>query len=228
MKRTLLTIILSTVFGAHAENVPTEAVKRIEASNVVLKEIMDSPDKGIPKDLLEKAHCVVVVPGLKTGGFIVAAKYGKGVIACRKAGGGWKGPATVRVEGGSVGFQIGAGEVDTVLLIMNESGANKIMRSEFKIGGEALAMAGPVGRSAQAETDAYMRAEILGYSRSRGVFAGVAITGTTLREDLDDNAAIYNRRLSNIEILQSGRSTPPPMGKTFLATLSKYSVWEKK
>ena len=158
----------------------------------VLQEIMNSPDKGIPQDLLDKAHCIAVVPGLKTGGFMVGAKYGKGVLACRKVGGGWRGPATVRIEGGSVGFQIGAGEVDTVLLIMNQSGAEKMMRSEFKIGGEAAAMGGPVGRNVQAETDAYMRAEILGYSRSRGVFAGVAITGSTLREDLDDNTAIYN------------------------------------
>jgi len=228
MNSAALTMALCAAFGADAKDAQPEAIKRIEASSVVMKEIMDSPDKGIPKDLLEKAHCVVVVPGLKTGGFIVAAKYGKGVIACRKAGGGWKGPATARVEGGSVGFQIGAGEVDTVLLIMNESGASKIMRSEFKIGGEALAMAGPVGRSAQAETDAYMRAEILGYSRSRGVFAGVALTGSTLREDLDDNTVIYNRRLSNREILETGRSTPPPAGKAFLATLRRYSVSEKK
>ncbi|HEY3442201.1 MAG TPA: lipid-binding SYLF domain-containing protein [Paludibaculum sp.] len=228
MTRTFLALSLSAAYLAAEKNEPAEAIKRVEASTRVMEEIMASPDKGIPKDLLDKAHCVVVVPGLKTGGFIVGAKYGKGVVACRKDGGGWRGPATVRVEGGSVGFQIGAGEVDTVLLIMNASGAEKLRRSEFKIGGEAAAMAGPVGRAAQAETDAYMRAEILGYSRSRGVFAGVAITGSTLREDLGDNAVIYGRRLSNLEILEDARGTPPAPAKTLLATLDSYSRWEKK
>ncbi len=211
-----------------AKDADPAAVRRIEEASRVLTEIMEAPDQSIPKDLLDKAHCVVIVPGMKTGGFIVGAKYGKGVLMCRKTGGGWKGPGTVRVEGGSVGFQIGAGEVDSVLLIMNQSGAERIMRSKFKIGGEAAAMAGPVGRKAQAETDAYLRAEILGYSRSRGVFAGVALTGSTLRQDLDDNAAIYQQRLSNVDILENGRGTPPQAASSLASALTKYSAWEQK
>jgi len=205
-----------------------EAIHRIREANRVLTEIMDSPDKGIPQELLDKAHCIVIVPGMKTAGFLVGAKYGKGVLMCRKERGGWKGPGTVRVEGGSVGLQIGGGEVDSVLLIMNRSGAERIMRSKFKIGGEAAAMAGPVGRKVQAETDAYMRAEILGYSRSRGVFAGIALTGSTLRQDLDDNAVVYKQRLSNIDILENGRGTPPEAGRMLASTLNKFSAWEQK
>ena len=185
------------------------------------------PDKGIPQDLMDKANCVAIIPGLKQGGFIVGAKYGKGVLTCRKPKGGWKGPATVRVEGGSFGLQIGGGEVDVVLLIMNQAGADKIMNSQFKVGGEAGAMAGPVGRTVQAETDAYMRAEILGYSRSRGVFAGVALAGSTLREDLDDNETMYGRRLTNKEILE-GRVASPAAAKPLMTTLNRYSMWEKK
>jgi SH3 domain-containing YSC84-like protein 1 len=226
MKRELLTLLLATS-GLLAGNA-SDASKRVEEANQVFQEIMAAPDKGIPQDLLDKAHCVVIVPGLKQGGFIVGAKYGKGVMACRKAAGGWRGPAAIRVEGGSVGFQIGVGEVDTVLLIMNERGAEKIMKSEFKLGGEAAAMAGPVGRSGTAETDALMHAEILGYSRSRGAFAGVAISGSTLREDIDDNEALYGRRLTNVQILSEGTGKPVASGKSLMATLAKYSVWEKK
>ena len=151
MMRNLVLFAAAAVAASAADNQPAEAVNRIQEADTVLHEIMDVPDKAIPQDLLDKAHCVAIVPGLKKGAFIIGAKYGKGVMMCRQKGGGWKGPATVRVEGGSVGFQIGGGEVDVVLLIMNESGANKIMNSQFKIGGEASAMAGPVGRTVQAE-----------------------------------------------------------------------------
>jgi len=227
MKREVLTLLLATSSLMIAKDA-ADAGKRVEESNTVFKEIMAAPDKGIPQDLLDKAHCIVIVPGLKEGGFIVGAKYGKGVMACRKASGGWRGPAAVRVEGGSVGFQIGVGEVDTVLLVMNERGAEKMMKSEFKLGGEAAAMAGPVGRSAAAETDALMHAEILGYSRSRGAFAGIALSGSTIREDLDDNTANFGRRLTNVEILDQGKGKASATGQSLLATLTKYSVWEKK
>lgn len=228
MIRTFLGLAAVASLAFAAKDEPAEAVKRIHDANVVLEEIMSVPDKGIPQDLLDKAHCVAVIPGLKQGGFIVGAKYGKGVLMCRKAHGGWKGPGTVRVEGGSFGLQIGAGEVDVVLLIMNRSGAEKIMRSQFKVGGEAGAMAGPVGRTVQAETDAYMRAEILGYSRSRGVFAGVALTGSTLREDSDDNLAIYGKRVSNEELLDRGNFPTPASARRLVDTLNRYSRWETK
>ena len=229
MMRNLVLFAAAAVAASAADNQPAEAVNRIQEADTVLHEIMDVPDKAIPQDLLDKAHCVAIVPGLKKGAFIVGAKYGKGVLMCRQKGGGWKGPATVRVEGGSVGFQIGGGEVDVVLLIMNEGGANRIMSSKFKIGGEASAMAGPVGRTVQAETDAYMKAEILGYSRSRGVFAGVALTGSTMREDLDDNNAIYQQRLTTKQILSAADApAPPEAAKKLIATLNTYSRWETK
>src|SRR5215831_7690627 len=134
------------------------------------------PDKGIPQDLLEKAHCVVIVPGLKKGAFIVGGKYGKGYLSCRKrSGAGWSAPGTVRIEGGSIGFQIGGSETDVIMLVMNERGADRLLSSKFTLGGAGEVAAGPVGRPATAETDAYMRAEILSWSRDRGIFAGVSL-----------------------------------------------------
>ncbi len=213
-----------------ADHKAGEPVKRVEEANHVFQEIMSMKDSSIPKDLLDRAHCAVIVPGLKQGGFIVGAKYGKGVLLCRKASGGWRGPATVRIEGGSVGLQAGAGETDLVLLVMNERGAQKLLRSEFKIGGQAAAMAGPVGRTVQAETDAYLQAEMLGYSRSRGVFAGIALQGSTLREDLDDNEVLYGRRVTNEQILEGTADLPnqPAAVRDLTASLTRYSTWEKK
>jgi SH3 domain-containing YSC84-like protein 1 len=217
----------ASTFGA--SNQEPEAAKRVHEATAVFKEIMDAKDAGIPQDLLDHAHCAVIVPGMKHGAFIVGAKYGKGVLMCRKAGGGWAGPATVRIEGGSFGLQAGGGETDLILLVMNERGAQKLLKSEFKIGGEAGVMAGPVGRTVQAETDAFMRAEMLGYSRSRGVFAGVALEGSTLREDLNDNRALYGSRVSNEEIMNGAVSVSRNSGAGELArTLDRYSSWEKK
>ena len=217
----------ATVFGG--SNQESEAVKRVHESTEVFKEIMTAKDAGIPKDLLDRAHCAVIVPGMKQGAFIVGAKYGKGVLMCRRAGGGWAGPATVRLEGGSFGLQIGGGETDLVLLVMNERGAQRLLKSEFKIGGEAAAMAGPVGRTVQADTDGFMRAEMLGYSRSRGVFAGIALEGSTIREDLNDNKALYGRRVSNEEIFSNGMNLPRNAEEKELArTLNEFSSWEKK
>src|SRR5207249_3318602 len=165
-----------------------EPVKRLEEAAAVFSEIMDTPDKSIPQDLLDNAHCIVIVPGLKKGAFIVGAQYGKGYLSCRnKNGAGWSAPGAIRIEGGSVGFQIGGSETDLVMLVMNQRGAEKLLSSEFTVGAEGEVAAGPVGRSSSAETDASMRAEILSWSRSRGVFAGIALKGATLREDLDDN-----------------------------------------
>ena len=229
LQKQLIAASLLATAAAFGEHKQTESLKRVHESTVVFTEIMDAKDRGIPHDLLDKAHCAIIVPGMKHGGFIVGAKYGKGVLMCRKAGGGWRGPATIRLEGGSVGFQIGGGETDLVLLVMNERGADRRLKSEFTIGGEAAAMAGPVGRTVQADTDGFMRAEMLGYSRSRGVFAGIALEGSTLREDLDDNQAIYGKRLSNEEIMQSHvPPTPKPVGRELARTMNRYSTWEKK
>lgn len=227
MNLRLITLVAALAGSALAKE-EAKAVQRIEEARAVFQEIMDAGDKSIPVDLLEKAHCVAIVPGLKKGAFIVGAKYGKGVLLCRRPGGGWTGPAAVRIEGGSFGLQIGGGEVDLVMLVMNERGAEKLVKSEFKIGATAEAMAGPVGRSAQAETDAYLRAEILGYSRSRGAFAGISLQGSTLREDSDDNEAVYGKRLTNEEILFSGKVPVPSAGKPLVTLLNRYSMWEKK
>jgi lipid-binding SYLF domain-containing protein len=204
---------VSTVLAAEPE-----AVKRIDESAKVLDEIMAAPDKGIPVDLLNKAQCVAIIPGVKRAGFIVGAKYGKGVLTCRDAKYGWTGPSTVRVEGGNFGLQIGGGETDVVLLVMNERGAEKIRKSQFTLGGDAAAMAGPVGREAAAKTDAYMSAEILAYSRSRGVFAGITLEGATLRSDDDDNAKIYGKRVDHQDIL-TGKIPPPPEAKPLYSAL---------
>jgi SH3 domain-containing YSC84-like protein 1 len=199
-------------------------VKRLEEAAAVFAEIMATPDKGIPQDLLEKAHCIVVVPSLKKGAFIVGGKYGKGYLSCRNKGGeGWSAPGTVRIEGGSVGFQIGGSETDVIMLVMNERGADRLLSSKFTLGAEGEVAAGPVGRSATAQTDAYMRAEILSWSRSRGVFAGIALQGATLRQDVDDNATLYGKKLENREIVTQGIRAPKAAGK-LLALLNKYSA----
>ena len=205
-----------------------EPVKRLEESATVFSEIMATPDKGIPQDLLAKAHCIVIVPGLKKGALIVGGKYGKGYLSCRKKSGvGWSAPGTVRIEGGSVGFQIGGSETDVILLVMNERGADRLLSSKFTLGGEGEVAAGPVGRSATAQTDAYMRAEILSWSRSRGVFAGISLQGATLRQDLDDNAVLYGKKLENREIVTQ-RIKPPRSALKLLSLLNKYSARESK
>ena len=168
-----------------------EPLQRLDEAVAVFQDIMATPDRSIPQDLLDNAHCIVIVPGLKKGAFIIGGKYGKGFISCRRQGGGWSAPGTVRVEGGSLGFQIGGSESDVVMLVMNERGAAKLLSSKFTLGGEGEVAAGPVGREASAQTDAKMHAEILSWSRARGVFAGISLQGATLRQDLDDNAVMY-------------------------------------
>jgi lipid-binding SYLF domain-containing protein len=198
-----------------------EPAKRLGEAAAVFSEIMATPDKGIPQDLLDKAHCIVVVPSLKTAAFVVGAKFGKGYLLCRNSGG-WSAPATVRIEGGSVGFQIGGSETDLVMLVMNQGGRDKLLQSKFTLGAEGSVAAGPVGRTATAQTDAQMHAEILSWSRSQGLFAGVALEGATLREDLDDNAAIYGSKLENRDIVTSGRPAPRSAAR-LMYLLNKYS-----
>lgn len=201
--------------------------ERLNESAAVFEEVMSTPDKAIPKDLLDRAHCVVIVPGLKKGAFIFGAQYGKGYISCRQVGRrGWSAPATMRVEGGSVGFQIGGTETDVILLVMNTRGADSLMRSKFTIGGAAQAAAGPVGRTATAETDAQMRAEILSYSRARGIFAGISLQGATLRQDLDSNKAMYGKPYTTAQIVREHKAQAGPSGRKLLSVLSKYSSKE--
>src|SRR5688572_1470840 len=229
MKKTCLTLALLLSFGGVVLAQDGDEVKRLGEAKTVFQEIMAEPDKGIPNNLLERAHCVVIVPSAKRAGFIVGGQYGVGVATCRAAGaaGGWSGPSTVKIEGGSFGAQIGGGETDIVMLVMNEAGSKKLMKSEFTLGGEAAVMAGPLGRSASAETDAYFRAEILSYSRSRGVFAGAALKGSTLRSDDEDNKDLYGKAVKHEYILM-GKVPATAAAKPLLDVLSKYSRVEKK
>jgi lipid-binding SYLF domain-containing protein len=166
-----------------------EAVVRLDHAAAVLSDIMATPDKGIPQNLLKKAHCIVIVPDLKTMAFVFGGKYGKGYMSCRnKAGTHWSAPSTIRIEGGSVGLQVGGSSTDLIMLVMNEQGANKLLSSKFTLGAECSVAAGPVGRTATAQTDAQMHADILSWSRSQGLFAGFALEGATLRADLDGNS----------------------------------------
>jgi lipid-binding SYLF domain-containing protein len=199
------------------------APERLEASAEMLTEIMSAPDKGIPQDLLERAQCIVIVPGLKKGAFIIGGKYGKGFMLCRKASGvGWSAPAAIRVEGGSFGFQIGGEETDVVMLVTNEKGAKKLLSNKFTLGLDASVAAGPVGRDSSAETDAQLHAEILTYSRSRGLFGGVALQGATLRPDDDWDKELYGKAMSNSDIVLGQVPTPPSAAK-LIALLDKYS-----
>lgn len=205
-----------------------EPAQRLESAAAVFTEVMAAPDKGIPQEMLEHAHCIVIVPELKTAAFIVGGKYGKGVLSCRnKVGPGWSAPGTVRIEGGSVGFQIGGSSTDLIMLVMNERGADKLLSSKFTLGAEGSVAAGPVGRTATAQTDAQMHADILSWSRSQGLFAGIALEGATLRQDLDDNTTIYGKKLENRAIVTQRRRVPESATK-LINLLNKYSAREEK
>jgi len=180
---------------------------RLAAAVETLNSLSKAADSEIPADLLKKSQCVVVIPSLKSGAFIVGADYGRGFASCRTAGG-WSAPAAVKVEAGSVGFQIGGSESEVVMLVMNKKGMDRLLSSKFTLGGDATVAAGPVGRNVQAKTDASMRAEILSYSRSRGVFAGVALEGGTVREDDSANQDLYGKTMTNRAILAGGVPTP--------------------
>jgi lipid-binding SYLF domain-containing protein len=218
MNRILLTALVSVPLLAQPE-----AEKRLQASATVFSEIMAAPDKGIPGKVLSSAKCIGIVPGMKKAGFIVGAKYGKGDLVCRTKGGtGWSAPSTFRVEGGSFGLQIGGGETDLVLLVMNESGMKKLLADKFTLGADATVAAGPVGREADAQTDAAMHAEILAYSRARGAFAGIALDGSTMRPDNGDNKILYGREITAQEIL-SGNVKAPASARPLFDVLNKYA-----
>jgi SH3 domain-containing YSC84-like protein 1 len=197
-------------------------VERLNTASETLVEMMSAGDKGIPLSLFEKAHCVVVIPNMKKGGFIVSGKYGRGFASCRKPNGaGWTGPAAMRAEGGGFGLQIGGSEVDIVMLVMSPRGMRGMLATKFTLGGEASVAGGPVGRDATAQTDASMRADILSWSRSRGVFGGLSLQGGTLRGDSDVNKALYGSDVSDADIL-TGKVNSPRAASRFLATVRKY------
>src|SRR6266403_2169596 len=194
---------------------------RLKNSGIVLKEILDVPD-DIPQDLLDKADCVVVFPSVLKAAFIVGGSYGRGAMSCRRGEdfrGPWGAPTMMALEGGSFGFQIGGQATDFVLLVMNDRGARGILASKVKLGGDASVAAGPVGRNASADTDATLRAEILSYSRARGLFAGVSLEGSTIRPDNGDNQRIYGKKIPAREIVLSGTVAVPPTAEQLIATL---------
>lgn len=221
----LSVVLLSTTLMMASEQEDRKKVDdRLQTAGEVLKEVMATPDKSIPDDLLKKAHCAVIVPGVKKGAFLVGAQYGKGFVTCRKKSG-WSAPAAIRVEGGSFGFQIGGEETDVIMLVMNARGAEKLMTSKFTLGGDASVAGGPVGRTATAQTDAMMHAEILTWSRARGVFAGISLAGATLRPDEDDNEVLYGKKLGTKEVVYSNRMAPAA-AQPLLSLLKHYSPVE--
>src|SRR5580692_8501037 len=217
MKTKIVTFLIAMSVMAFAETYE----QRLADSTTVLHEMFQASDKGVPQDLLQKAQCVVVVPGLKKVAFVGGGKYGRGYASCltKKQ---WSGPAAVRIEGGSFGLQLGASSADVIMLILNDGGMQKLLSDKFTLGGEAAAAAGPVGRNTSANTDVLMKAEILSWSRSRGVFAGLSLEGATLRQDEDENAKLYGKPLTNKEIL-TGTVKRPTMGGPFLAQLQRFS-----
>jgi lipid-binding SYLF domain-containing protein len=213
-------LILSVAAIAAAET----ATERLASSAEVFQEIMSTPDKGIPQDLLAKAQCVILVPGLKKGAFVVGGQYGRGFVECRHEDGyGWGAPGAVRVEGGSVGFQIGGSSTDVVMLVMNKRGMEKLLGDKFTLGADASVAAGPVGRTVNADTDVRLDAEILAWSRAKWLFAGISVSGATLRNDADVNAELYGRKIDNKEVLGDA-TEPPPAAQALRAALDRYSM----
>lgn len=199
---------------------PTHQTKRLSEAADVLREIHTVPDKDVPKELWDKAACVMVVPGLKKAAFVVGGEFGKGVMSCRKNGA-WSAPVFMQIEKGSWGLQIGAQSIDLVLLVMNEKGIDKLLNNKVSLGAEASVAAGPVGRDARAATDAQMKAEILSYSRTQGLFAGINLSGGALHPDKDDTAAFYGPNVTARDVLLGGKVTAPASAAPFLHALER-------
>jgi lipid-binding SYLF domain-containing protein len=222
----LLVAMCGAMYAKDKDDETSDQVKRINSAATVLDEIMGAPDKGIPQDILESAKCVAVVPSMIKGGFIVGARYGKGVATCRTSAG-WSAPAPITIAGGSWGLQFGGEAVDLVMLVMNDKGMEHLLSSKFKLGAEGSAAAGPVGRQAEANTDWKMRSEVLSYSRSRGIFAGLELNGAVIKQDDDDTRILYGREVPFKDLLQ-GRVSAPAGSQHFLATIRKYAAEAKQ
>ncbi len=222
MKKVLVLCVVAALASASlAADGDNKAVQRVESAATVLNEIQATPDKGIPEDVLGSAECVAVVPSMLKGGFIVAARYGRGVASCRQAKG-WSAPAFFSIEGGSVGFQIGGQAVDLVMLIMNKEGMNHLLSSKFELGADASVAAGPVGRHAAGDTDWKMRAQVLTYSRARGVFAGISLDGARIHQDKDSTREFYGRMVPFRTSL-TGEIDAPATAHPLLASLAKWA-----
>ena len=220
----LVTLALALVAPARAEDPEEKGTRRLEACREVLVEVLGMPE-SIPRDLLDKAECVIVIPSVKKAALGVGARWGKGAASCRRQDGhgGWSAPLMMSVGGGSLGFQIGGQAADYVLLVMNPRGMDSLLKSKFTLGADATVAAGPKGRTAAAATDAQMRAEILAYSRSRGIFAGISIEGSVMKRDDDTNEEVYGERVKPRRVLLEGRYAIPPAARGFIDALNEYS-----
>jgi SH3 domain-containing YSC84-like protein 1 len=221
----LLLIAPATFAAPASDKDDKDEAKRLENAGTVIEEILNVPD-NIPQDLLDKARCVVVLPSVVKAAFIVGGSYGRGVMVCRTGEhfrGSWGAPAMYALEGGSIGLQIGGQATDFVILVMNDRGASSLLKSKVKLGADAAVAAGPKGRDAAANTDAYLRAEMLSYSRSRGVFAGISLEGSTLRPDNDANRKLYGKDASAAEIITESKVEAPEAGRKLISRLQKAS-----
>ena len=217
----LVSLCCSFAFAADDQPKESKATDRVQAAADVLNEIESAPDSGIPEEILSRAECVAVVPSMLKGGFIVGAKYGRGLASCRTPKG-WSAPAFFTVTGGSFGFQIGGQAVDLVMLIMNQNGMQHLLSSQFALGADASVAAGPVGRHAEGNTDWKMRAEVLTYSRARGIFAGVSLSGAVMKQDKDSTRDFYDHMVT-FKAALTGEVEPPAGANPFLTTLAKWA-----
>lgn len=220
-------IFCASLLFVHAQ---TKEADRLEAAAKVFQEIMDTPDHSVPADLLERCECIAIVPSMKKGGFIFGGRYGKGVVSCRQneGKGPWGPPAMIALGGGSFGLQIGGAAVDVVMLVMDRDGVNSLLKNQFTLGGDASAAAGPVGRAGTAETDAYLKAKILSYSRSRGAFAGLELKGSVVRQDRDGNQTLYGKPVGAKDLLMAAQEPIPRDAQPLIDVLTKYSPARNK
>jgi lipid-binding SYLF domain-containing protein len=218
---TLLVSLCSMAFAADDQAKESKAGDRVQAAADVLNEIQSAPDSGIPQEILGRAECVAVVPSMLKGGFVVGAKYGRGLASCRTPKG-WSSPAFFAVKGGSFGFQIGGQAVDLVMLVMNNDGMQHLLSSQFALGADASVAAGPVGRHAEGNTDWKMRAQVLTYSRARGIFAGATLNGASIKQDKDSTREFYGHMVTNRAAL-TGEIDPPAAANPFLSVLAKWA-----
>jgi len=220
----LMSLLMATVSVSPAlANTRKKEVKQIKAAEQVLRLSVTAPDRRIPKDLLERAECIGVFPGVKKGAFVVGGEFGRGVFTCRKADGSMGAPAFFTMGGPSVGWQFGGQSADLVLLIMNETGVRHLLSDKFTIGGQGAAVAGPVGRTAQAATDLQLHAQILSWSRSRGLFLGASLDGVVIKPNKDANELFYEQPLTARQILVNHRAETPLEAKSFVTKASEYS-----
>lgn len=231
MKALLTTLILLLLISptalSQSKKERADELKRLERATEVFNEIMRTPDKGIPNDLLDRAECVAIVPGMKKGGLGIGGRYGKGVVMCRRPEKKWSAPSFLTVEGGSFGLQIGFQQIDVVMLVMNRKGMERLVGDKFTVGADASAAAGPVGRSTSAETNVRLDAEILTYSRAKGLFAGVTLNGAVVKQDKDDNRDFYGKEMDARAILFEGSVPMPEEAHPLAAALSRESPKKK-